>query len=84
MAGLVNGGCYTYAPIAFDAVKPKEDVRLRITDGAATRLSQDLGAFSTQIDGEFSRQSADSVSIGISIDRASENVCVVVPIVIPR
>ena len=42
---------------------------MRITGDAAARLSKDLGAYSTEIDGQFARQSPDSVSVGISIDR---------------
>lgn len=76
LAGVVNGGCFTYAPIAFDSVQPKDDVRLRVTDDAAARLSKDLGAFSREIDGEMSREGRDSVALGISIDRSYKGMTV--------
>jgi hypothetical protein len=76
LAGLANAGCYTYAPISFEAVKPKDDVRVRVTDDAAARLVKDLGAFSTELDGEFSRQPHDSVSIGVAIDREYRGIAV--------
>jgi hypothetical protein len=70
LIGLVNGGCFAYAPVAFESVKSNEDVRVRVTDDAAARLSKDLGAFATEIDGELAPQRHDSVSITVTIDRA--------------
>jgi len=70
LAGLVNGGCFTYAPTKFESVQPKDDVRLRLSDDAAARLSKELGAFSTEIDGELSPEGRDSVALGVSIDRS--------------
>ena len=68
--GLVNGGCFTYAPVAFESVKSNDNVRVRVTEDAAARLSKDLGAFATEIDGELTHQPHDSVAIGVSIDRS--------------
>ena len=48
---------------------PNEDVRVRVTEEAAARLAKDIGTFSTEIDGQFSRESADSISLGVPIDR---------------
>jgi hypothetical protein len=76
LAGLVNGGCFTYAPIKFESVQPKDDVRLRVTEDAAARLSKELGAFSTEIDGELSPEGRDSVALGISIDRSYKGMTV--------
>jgi len=52
------------------SIASKEEVRVRVTENAAARLSKELGAFSTEIDGEFSQQGPDSVSLGVAIDRA--------------
>jgi len=70
ITGLANSACYSYVPVSLTAVTAKEDVRVRVTESAATRLSETLGAFSTEIDGEISREGSDSVSIGVTIDRA--------------
>jgi hypothetical protein len=66
----VSTGCYSYVPISMANVAPQEDVRLRVTEDAAARLAKDVGVFSTEIDGQFARESADSVSVGVSVDRA--------------
>jgi hypothetical protein len=76
LVGLASGGCFTYAPVAFESVKSNENVRVRVTDDAAARLSKDLGAFATELDGELAPQPHDSVSIGVSIDRAYRGVTV--------
>jgi hypothetical protein len=70
IAGLANAACYTYAPVSFETVASKEEVRLRVTQSAAARLSTDLGTLSTEIDGQLARQGPDSVSVGVAIDRA--------------
>jgi hypothetical protein len=69
VAGVVNAGCYSYVPISLGAVAPKEEVRVRVTDGAAARFAKDLGVFSTEIDGQFAREGADSISLGVAVDR---------------
>ena len=43
---------------------------MRVTDGAALRLSKELGAFSNEIDGQLAREGADSISLGVAIARA--------------
>ncbi|HTE46747.1 MAG TPA: hypothetical protein VK636_15955 [Gemmatimonadaceae bacterium] len=68
-AGLANSACYRYVPIPLGTVASKEEVRVRITTDAAARLSKELGSFSTEIDGQFTPQGADSVSVGVAIDR---------------
>lgn len=68
-AVAASTGCYSYVPISLGAVAPKEDVRLRVTDGAAARLAADLGSFSTEIDGQLAREGADSISVGVAIGR---------------
>ena len=76
LAGLVNGGCFTYAPARLESVQPRDDVRLRVTDDAAARLSKELGAYSTEIDGEMSPEGKDSVALGVSIDRSYKGMSV--------
>jgi hypothetical protein len=70
IAALASAGCYSYVPVSFQAVGSKEDVRLRVTEGAAARLAKDLGTFSTEVDGQLAREGADSVSLGVPIDRS--------------
>lgn len=70
IATLASAGCYSYVPVSFQAVGSKEDVRLRLTEGAAARLAKDLGTFSTEVDGQLAREGADSVSLGVPIDRS--------------
>ncbi len=69
IASSAGSGCYSYVPISLGAVERQEDVRLRVTEGAAARLAPDLGVFSTQIDGQFAQESADSISVGVAVDR---------------
>lgn len=69
MAGMANTACYRYVPVSLGSVESKEEVRVRVTDDAAARLSKELGAFSTQIDGQFSPEGPDSVSVGVEINR---------------
>lgn len=69
VAGLANGACYSYVPVSLGAVASKDEVRVRVTEDAAARLSKELGSFSTEIDGQFSREGPDSVSVGVAIDR---------------
>src|SRR5215831_14328083 len=70
IGGAANTGCYSYVPISMAAVEPKQEVRVRVTPEAAARLSKELGVFSTQLEGEFTREGADSVSVGVPIDRS--------------
>jgi hypothetical protein len=70
IAGVTNTACYSYVPVSLGTVASKEEVRIRVTEDAAARLAKDLGTFSTEIDGQFAREGADSVSVGVAIDRA--------------
>ena len=65
-----NGACYRYAPIELGAASSSSEVRVRVTDDAAARLSKELGAFVTEIDGQLAVPSNDSVSVAIPIERA--------------
>jgi hypothetical protein len=44
-------------------------VRLRVTETAAARIAPEIGVFSTEIDAQFAREAADSISVGIPVDR---------------
>jgi hypothetical protein len=70
IATMANAGCYSYVPVSFQAVGSKEDVRVRVTEGAAARLAKDLGTFSTEVDGQLAPEGADSISLGVPIDRS--------------
>ena len=69
VAGSTAAACYRYVPIAPDAAASRDEVRIRLTEDAAARLSKDLGAYVTEIDGQFAPQGADSVAITIPIER---------------
>lgn len=76
LVGVALSACYRYVPISDDSPVPHEDVRIRITEDAAARLSKDLGVFSTSIDGQYAPQGSDSVSVAIPIDREYRGVTV--------
>lgn len=70
IAGMANAACYRYALISPVAAAPNDEVRIRISEDAAARLSKELGAYVTELDGQFAPQGADSISIAIPIERA--------------
>ena len=76
IAGVANTACYTYVPASLGAVQSKEEVRVRVTDGAALRLSKELGSIATEIDGQIANEGPDSVSVGVSIDKSYRGVTV--------
>jgi hypothetical protein len=55
--------------VSIGSIDSKEAVRVRITEQAAARLASELGSYSQELDGEFSPQGRDSVSLGVPIDR---------------
>ena len=69
LIAATNAACYRYAPISLGTAPPSSEVRVRVTDAAATRLSPDLGAFTTEIDGQIAPQGSDSISVAVPIDR---------------
>jgi hypothetical protein len=69
LAAAVNTACYSYVPVSFSSVPAKEDVRLRVTEDAAVRLVKEVGAFSTELDGQLTPEGRDSISLGVTIDR---------------
>ena len=76
IAAAANTACYRYAPIALGAAPSSSEVRIRVTDEAAARLSKDLGAFVTEIDGQLAVPSPDSVAFAVPIERAYRGITV--------
>jgi hypothetical protein len=66
---LGSSACYRYVPVPLAATSAKDEVRVRITEDAARRLTADLGAYTTELDGRFSPEGADSVSVAVPIVR---------------
>ena len=71
-----NGACYRYAPVSLGGAASSSEVRVRVTEAAAARLSPDLGAFTTEIDGRLAAQGPDSVSVAVPIERAYRGITV--------
>ena len=69
LAVLSGSGCYHYVPVSPGAVAPEEEVRIRITASAAERLTQELGMYSTEIDGRISSRGPDSLMVAVPIER---------------
>jgi hypothetical protein len=70
LAAAANAACYHYVPVSLETAGSNDEVRVRVTADAAARLTKDLGAFTTEIDGQFAPQGRDSVSVAVPIDRA--------------
>jgi hypothetical protein len=66
---LANGACYHYVPVSPGTVASDEEVRVRITKKAAGRLVDDLGVYSTEIDGKVSSSGADSLEVAVPMTR---------------
>jgi hypothetical protein len=62
--------CYRYAPVEPAAIRPNEEVRVVITDNAATRLLKEFGPLTGSLEGQYAEQGADSVSVTLLIGRA--------------
>jgi hypothetical protein len=65
----VTTGCYRYTPIDPAAVRANEEVRVRVTESAATRLVRDFGVYTAQLDGQFALEGTDSASVAVAIGR---------------
>ena len=72
--GMVSGACYSYVPVPLTAVPPSEDVRVRITEAAAKRLVNELGTYTTELEGQFARDRSDSISVTVAIAREYQGV----------
>ena len=51
------------------ATAPDQEVRVHITPAAATRLTDELGTYSTELDGTLSSRGADSLAVTVPIAR---------------
>jgi hypothetical protein len=71
VALLTTAGCYTYVAVPVSAVRPDEEVRVRVTEAAATRLVGELGVYTAQFEGNLAPAPvADSLSLSVEIGRA--------------
>lgn len=69
LLGLVGSGCYRYASVPLSAAPGTGEVRVRLTDAAAVRLSPALGAYSNALDGQLSLNGGDSVALAVTTNR---------------
>jgi hypothetical protein len=69
LLGLVLCGCYRYVPVDLASVQRAEFVRVEVTEQAAVRLVKDFGAYLTSLEGQFSREGTDSVSVTVPVSR---------------
>jgi hypothetical protein len=67
--GLILCGCYRYVPVDLGSVQRAEFVRVDVTEQAAVRLVKDFGAYLTSLEGQFSREGTDSVSVTVPVSR---------------
>lgn len=68
-AAAVGSGCYRYAAVPLESVRPSESVQVRLTDAAATRLVNDFGTYTRVLEGPVAREGGDSVSVSVMIGR---------------
>jgi hypothetical protein len=66
---LANSACYHYVPVSPAATSPDEKVQVRITQAAAANLVQELGTYSTELDGRVATRGADSLAVTVPIAR---------------
>jgi hypothetical protein len=66
---LSGSGCFRYAPIPIESVRPGEDVQVRLTDAAAARLAGEFGAYSQRLEGPLATEGRDSLSISLMVGR---------------
>lgn len=67
--GVILCGCYNYVPVDLASVRPTEYVRVEVTEPAAARLVKDFGAYLRVLEGQVSREAADSVSVTVPVGR---------------
>jgi hypothetical protein len=56
-------------PVQPALVRPNEEVRVIITDQAATRVARELGTFTSRLDGQLAPLGSDSIAISVLIAR---------------
>jgi hypothetical protein len=69
VAGLFASGCYRYVPAPLATVRPSEEVRVHVTQAAATRLVKEFGTYTTELEGKVARERSDSISVAVVIGR---------------
>lgn len=65
----MNGACYRGVPITLEQVRSNEQVDVLVTDAAAARLTKELGAYTSRLQGPVKSERGDSVSVGVLIAR---------------
>lgn len=65
----VTAGCYRYTPVQLPAVPADEEVRVRFTDPAISRLSTQLGRVAEQLDGRVQDSGGDSLLVSVPVGR---------------
>jgi hypothetical protein len=66
---VASSACYRQVPVPLASVSKTEEVQVKITEAAAARLVKELGVYTTELEGRVARESSDSVSIAVSINR---------------
>jgi hypothetical protein len=66
---LASTGCFRYVAVEPAAVRPGENVQVRLSDSAATRLVSEFGMFTGELEGQFAQEGPDSLSISVLISR---------------
>jgi hypothetical protein len=69
LAMLANSACYHYVPVSPAATAPNQKVRVHITQAAAADLVQELGTYSTELDGTVAVRGSDSLAVTVPIAR---------------
>lgn len=71
---MVSGACYRYVPVPLTTVSPSEEVHVGITEAAARRLVNELGTYTTELEGRVSRDRSDSIAVTVAIAREYQGV----------
>ena len=68
-AAVAIGGCFRYVVVQPATLRDGENVQVRISDPAATRLISEFGMFTGQLEGQYAHEGPDSLSISVLISR---------------
>lgn len=74
LALALISGCYRYIPIEPSAARPNEEVRIRLSPPAASRLAAEFGASTSTLNGQLRPQGPDSLGLSIQISRLAGGV----------
>jgi hypothetical protein len=58
-----------YVPVEIGAVRPNDEMRIRLTDDAAVRLAREFGRISSQIEGNVGPRGVDSMEVAVWVGR---------------